>query len=437
MKQLLSALFILISSSCFATRFWVGTTSTAYNNANNWASTSGGAGGAGVPTATDSVVLDLNSNTRSCNVSTGGMLAKAITITSGFTQTFTVNSGITVSGSVNYGTGTWTLAGTSTMTINASGTITTNGRTVTHGITIASGVTSYTLGDALICGPLSLNPATSATFTFTGAYNITCTSFTFASSSTSTVTLSGNVTTSGLVSNSAGSNVVLNGGTVTGSAGLSVVNGVSGTTNFVITGGTISTGSAGGSIQNNLTFSNVVFSSANTISYRGGALVCAGGTNTVTGTTLAITGTATLDVSAVTWNNVTVSGTTPTITLSSPLNVGGTLTLSSSTTFSGNYFTAYAFSTVTAGLSHTLTTGANMVTNSLTITGTAASRIALTGNIYLAQGATQDVSFVNATSVDSGGYQTIWAYKSTLSSTTNWNSLPTQPITITTTSCGG
>ncbi|MFN8020283.1 MAG: prepilin-type N-terminal cleavage/methylation domain-containing protein [Acidimicrobiales bacterium] len=39
-------------------RYWVGTTSTSWSNPANWSTSSGGAGGAGVPTATDAVVLD-------------------------------------------------------------------------------------------------------------------------------------------------------------------------------------------------------------------------------------------------------------------------------------------------------------------------------------------------------------------------------------------
>ena len=44
-----------------ASRYWVGT-DLNWHDANNWSLTSGGAGGAGIPTASDDVFFDGNGN---------------------------------------------------------------------------------------------------------------------------------------------------------------------------------------------------------------------------------------------------------------------------------------------------------------------------------------------------------------------------------------
>lgn len=48
------------------TRYWVGDTDSSWNNANNWASSSGGAGGAGVPTNANDVYFDNQYTTANC-----------------------------------------------------------------------------------------------------------------------------------------------------------------------------------------------------------------------------------------------------------------------------------------------------------------------------------------------------------------------------------
>ena len=54
----------------------------------------------------------------------------------------------------------------------------------------------------------------------------------------------------------------------------------------------------------------------------------------------------------------------------------------------------------------------------------------LTSNLILSNGATQDNGFLNGTSINSSGGQTIWTYKGILSGTTNWNVLPSEPRTV-------
>jgi len=47
--------------------------------------------------------------------------------------------------------------------------------------------------------------------------------------------------------------------------------------------------------------------------------------------------------------------------------------------------------------------------------------------LTLNRGATHDLSFVNATDIDSSAGTTIYTYKGTLSNATNWNVLSTNP----------
>jgi len=51
-------IFLSINSISAATLYWVGTNNELWGNASSWASSSGGAGGAGIPGASDDVVFD-------------------------------------------------------------------------------------------------------------------------------------------------------------------------------------------------------------------------------------------------------------------------------------------------------------------------------------------------------------------------------------------
>ena len=92
-----------------ADRYWVlGTGSWSSTNTANWSTSSGGAGGASVPTASDNVFFDANSN----------VLATAFTVT--MADTPRVCNDFTASGL----DGTMTLAGGATIALNVSGSLT-------------------------------------------------------------------------------------------------------------------------------------------------------------------------------------------------------------------------------------------------------------------------------------------------------------------------
>jgi len=111
-----------------ADRYWVGGTANWDGTAGTkWATTSGGAGGASVPTSADDVFFT-NLSTGTCTISSGNTGAKSINCT-GFTGTIAGSTAITVSGSVTLVAGmTFTYSGT--MTLNGTGTLTSAGKTV-------------------------------------------------------------------------------------------------------------------------------------------------------------------------------------------------------------------------------------------------------------------------------------------------------------------
>ena len=153
-----------------ADRYWVlGTGSWSSTNTANWSTSSGGAGGASVPTASDNVFFDANSN----------VLATAFTVTmansprvcndftaSGLDGTMTLagtSIGLTVSGSLTFQATNFTRTYTGTTTFNA----TTTGKTVTsNGVAFGVNVVfdgvggGWSLGSALSCSGLTLTNGT-------------------------------------------------------------------------------------------------------------------------------------------------------------------------------------------------------------------------------------------------------------------------------------
>lgn len=142
------------------TRYWVGGTGTwNTTNTTNWAYTSGGAGGAPVPTALDGVFFDGNSGTGTVTVdvtaSTEDLaVCKSITFT-GYTGTFTIAASriVTVYGSCtlastttfNYGNASSTISFKGTGTLNAGGTTNLPSLIINNGtgtLTLGSNITT-------------------------------------------------------------------------------------------------------------------------------------------------------------------------------------------------------------------------------------------------------------------------------------------------------
>ena len=167
-----------------ADRYWVGGTANWDGTVGTkWATTSGGTGGASVPTSVDDVFFT-NLSTGTCTISTGNTGAKSINCT-GFTGTIAGSIGISLYGSVTLVAG-MTYTHTGTVTFLAGGTLTTAGKTI-GALTINATGSTVTLGDALTTGTRSII-ITQGTFDAAN-YNVSCNTFTSSNTNTRTITM--------------------------------------------------------------------------------------------------------------------------------------------------------------------------------------------------------------------------------------------------------
>jgi hypothetical protein len=212
-----------------ADRYWIlGTGTWDATSTTNWSTSSGGAGGASVPTAADNVFFDANSN----------VLATAFTVTmantprvcndflaSGLDGTMTLagtSIGLTVSGSLTFQATNFSATYTGTTTFNA----TTTGKTVTtNGVAFGGPVTfngvggGWTLGSAFSCGTNTLT-ITNGTFdtSSSGNYAVTCGFLSSSNSNIRTINLNASTITvsgSNFVSFTTATNLTFNAGTST------------------------------------------------------------------------------------------------------------------------------------------------------------------------------------------------------------------------------
>jgi hypothetical protein len=196
-----------------ADRYWVGGTAAWDGTAGTkWASTSGGAGGASVPTTSDDVFFDANSS-GTCTIS-GNVSAKSLTC-AGFTGTLTGTAGqnLFVNGSVTLDSAlTYTYVGAVVMQGSSiSSTLTTSGNIFSSLRTTAQ---SVTLGDALNIANRTLNVERN-TFD-TAGYSVTAGNITSSNSNTRTITLGAStvaLSTSGAVNFSNSTELTFNAGT--------------------------------------------------------------------------------------------------------------------------------------------------------------------------------------------------------------------------------
>lgn len=173
-----------------ANRYWVGGTGTwNTTSTTNWSASSGGASGASVPTAADSVFFD-QATTYTVTM-TGALACLDITVSAG-TVTFATGTSPTlaVSGSMSLKTGTvWNSTGTITFNSTSTGkTVTTNGVTISGSVVFDGVGGGWTLGSALTLAFSRNVTVTNGTFN-TGNYNVTAMSFNSSNSNTRTVTL--------------------------------------------------------------------------------------------------------------------------------------------------------------------------------------------------------------------------------------------------------
>ena len=173
-----------------ADRYWVGGAAAWDGTAGTkWATTSGGTGGASVPTSADAVFFT-NLSTGPCTVSAGNTGALSIDCT-GFTGQLAGSASLTVSGSITLVAGmTYSFLGF--LTIAGTGTITSAGK-VFQNVTIDGAGITVTLGSNFSCGILTVSRGTLTTST--SNYSIAATSLSSNNPNTRTISLNGSTVT--------------------------------------------------------------------------------------------------------------------------------------------------------------------------------------------------------------------------------------------------
>ena len=363
-----------------ANRYWVlGTGTWDATSTTNWSASSGGAGGASVPTASDNVFFDANSN----------VLATAFTVTmansprvcndftaSGLDGTMTLagtSIALTVSGSLTFQATNFTRSYTGNTTFNATSTgktVTTNGVAFGNAVIFNGVGGGWTLGSAFSSGA-NVIQIVNGTFDTSSSGNYAVTATGIDSNTTSARTINLNAST---VSLSGSSAITFTTSTnLTFNAGTSTINLSSASATF-----------AGGS----QTFYNVAFTST--------ALASPSITGANTFNNLTITGRTTLGIGV--------------LSLSANQTINGTLTVSAGTASSYRM----QISSDTFNTTRTLTCAAVSLTDTdfrdITIAGAAspASGTRLgncKGNSNITFDAAKTVYYRNASSANWGGNQ--------------------------------
>lgn len=345
-----------------AARYWVGGNDNWDGTAGTkWATTSGGAGGAAVPTSADDVFLDNGAGTGNVTI-TASATCKALDCT-GYVNTLAGSSALQVNGSIIVVAG-MTLSYTGTITVNATSTITSNGQTFPGSFIFLSTIT-ITLADAfVVTGNFTLNAGGTSLFNgFTA---------------------------------SIGGNFAINAPFNTAS-----------TTSFILNG--TGTWSGGGRVCNNLeinTAGTITISGSPVVGgVAGNVLKYTAGTAVTTGSTLVINGNYTINTGSLVWNNITSGGTGFTATLSSDLLIGGNLSIGTSQPSAFNGFSVYIGGNLTLsaqisgtsvlrfnGTTNGTWSGNLSVFNSVSIEKTGAGTLTISGTVIYRAGTLTYVS---------------------------------------------
>lgn len=178
---------------------WDGTAGT------KWATTSGGAGGASVPTTADDVFFDANSP--DVIISTGNTGARSLNC-SGYTNTMSGSASLTIAGSLLLSSA-MTMSYVGQITFTGSGSITTNGKTLGSDVVINSPGNTISLLDNFTIGAANLFTLTAGTFSL-GIYSVSCGAFWSSNSNTRSIQFHPSVSATIQLIATAASVIVLN-----------------------------------------------------------------------------------------------------------------------------------------------------------------------------------------------------------------------------------
>ena len=286
-----------------AQRFWVGGTGNWDATTTNWSASSGGAGGASVPTSADDVIFDSLSNATAytCTLTTTPV-CKSITVAG------PASGNVTIAGSTTFNiSGSFTLAATgvtwtNTSSINliggAGSVLTTSGISLTNILTLLPN-SIYTLGSALTnSSGININGSFN-----TANYNLTCggTSLGINVASTHTISFGSSIINVPTINFSLSTGLTFNAGTSQINCSLAAA-----------------TFQGGGQTYYNVSFTSTAHSGLNIF-----------GTNTFNNLIFARNSTASLSSISIA-NNQTINGT---LTFATPTNIGSTRDMITSGTY--------------------------------------------------------------------------------------------------------
>jgi hypothetical protein len=200
-----------------ANRYWRGGSGTwDTTTTTNWSATSGGAGGASVPTASDSVFFDQAGTytvtmTGALNCLDFNVSAGAVTFATGTSPTLNIAGSM----SITNVTPTWSSTAAVTFTATTTGkTITTNGVSISGAVSFNGVGGGWTLGSALTCSS-TFNVLAGTLDTSASNYAITANSISAAGSSLAQLNLNASTVTlsAGIAVSFSNTNFTLNAGT--------------------------------------------------------------------------------------------------------------------------------------------------------------------------------------------------------------------------------
>ena len=141
-KRILFLFFLgfILPASVFGQRFWVASSSGNWNNSANWSATSGGSGGASVPTSADAAIFNGAGGKNGTCVITTDVVVAGLSLT-GYSGQITVSSSnLSINGAATFNTGTIATSGVgSTLAIVTTGNATFAGTVFSIPLTVTAG----------------------------------------------------------------------------------------------------------------------------------------------------------------------------------------------------------------------------------------------------------------------------------------------------------